>query len=314
MKTNCIQIKIGKEVIKFSGVEVDSTSDLNQVLKQINTTIYEKDLKNLNNQLDNINKLEILKESDVTRIADYKVGNTSLFTLQSILLNKGSKYNKPITKLIDILSINGINIKTGNVLITNTSTPQLYIGEYRNLLELPDSNLEENLLAGMTALFVDHQLNNVRSTLFNAIKIKYNKYIDYNLKNNIQSNFIKNLETLPDDINKIKRFFYSVPNKNDQDFDIDIQNAINEYNPSIKINSEFYFKNEEDYLYHPTHISDEIELENEQKVSLETLLKVTNQLQKPISIEEKLMSKNTNKDFIEKLKGDLSNLHNDIQL
>ena len=45
MKTNCIQIKIGNEVIKFSGVEVDSTSGLTSVLSKINNNIYEEELK-----------------------------------------------------------------------------------------------------------------------------------------------------------------------------------------------------------------------------------------------------------------------------
>ena len=124
MKTNCIQIKIGNEVIKFSGVDVDSTSDLTLVLSKINNNIYKKELDSLNLKLNQ--NITVLEESDVTRIADYKVGNTSLFTLQSILLNKGSKYGNSITDLIKILDVIGINSKNGNILITNTYSPKLY--------------------------------------------------------------------------------------------------------------------------------------------------------------------------------------------
>jgi hypothetical protein len=183
MKTNCIQIKIGNEVIKFSGVDVDSTSDLTLVLSKINNNIYRKELDLLNSTLTLNQNITVLEESDVTRIADYKVGNTSLFTLQSILLNKGSKYGNSITDLMSILDVIGINSKNGNILITNTDSPKLYLGKNRNLLELPDNykRLEENMISGMTMLFADNQLNNVRSKLYNSIKIKYENYKANNL-------------------------------------------------------------------------------------------------------------------------------------
>lgn len=305
MKTNCIQIKIGNEVIKFSGVEVDSTSDLTSVLSKINNNIYEKELNSLSSKLDqNIN---ILEESDITRIADYKVGNTSLFTLQSILLNKGSKYSKPITDLMNILNVIGINSKNGNILVTNTDSPKLYLGKNRNLLELPENyeHLEEHMLSGMTMLFADNQLNNVRSKLYNDIKTKYENY----KANNLESDFIKDLETLPDEFNKIKRFFYSIPNRNEQKFEEDIENSIKSYNPIIEINSNFFYQKEENYLYDPTHKSDEIELEEGIKVKLETLLTIIEKTQDKISIEETSMGKENNKIFINKLKEELTNLY-----
>lgn len=305
MKTNCIQIKIGNEVIKFSGVDVDSTSDLTLVLNKINNNIYKKELDLLNSKLNQ--DINILEESDVTRIADYKVGNTSLFTLQSILLNKGSKYGNSITDLINILDVIGINSKNGNILITNTNSPKLYLGKNRNLLELPENYnyLEENMLSGMTMLFADNQLNNVRSKLYNSIKIKYENY----KANNLESNFIKNLETLPDEFNKIKRFFYSVPNRNEQKFEEDIENSINSYNPIIEINSNFFYQKEENYLYDPTHKSDEIELEKGIKVKLGTLLTIIEKTQDKISIEETSMTKKENELFIDTLKEELIKLN-----
>ena len=126
---------------------------------------------------------------------------------ESILLNKGSKYSKLITDLMNILNVIGINSKNGNILVTNTDSPKLYLGKNRNLLELPENyeHLEKHMLSGMTMLFADNQLNNVRSKLYNSIKIKYENY----KANNLESDFVKNLETLPDELNKIKRFFYS---------------------------------------------------------------------------------------------------------
>ena len=305
MKTNCIQIKIGNEVIKFSGVDVDSTSDLTLVLSKINNDIYKKELDLLYSKLDqNIN---ILEESDVTRIADYKVGNTSLFTLQSILLNKGSKYGNSITDLINILDVIGINSKNGNILITNTNSPKLYLGKNRNLLELPENyeHLEENMISGMTMLFADNQLNNVRSKLYNSIKIKYENY----KANNLENDFVKNLETLPDELNKIKRFFYSVPNRNEQNFEKDVEDSINSYNPVIEINSNFFYQKEENYLYDPIHKSDEIKLEEGIKVKLETLLKIIKKTQDKISVEEMSMTKKDNKLFIDTLKEELIKLN-----
>ena len=305
MKTNCIQIKIGNEVIKFSGVDVDSTSDLTLVLSKINNDIYKKELDLLYSKLDqNIN---ILEESDVTRIADYKVGNTSLFTLQSILLNKGSKYGNSITDLMNILDVIGINSKNGNILITNTNSPKLYLGKNRNLLELPDNyeHLEENMISGMTMLFADNQLNNVRSKLYNSIKIKYENY----KANNSESDFVKNLETLPDELNKIKRFFYSVPNRNEQNFEKDVEDSINSYNPVIEINSNFFYQKEENYLYDPIHKSDEIELKEETKVKLGTLLEIIKKTQDKISVEEMSMTKKDNKLFIDTLKEELIKLN-----
>ena len=305
MKTNCIQIKIGNEVIKFSGVDVDSTSDLTLVLSKINNDIYKKELDLLYSKLDqNIN---ILEESDVTRIADYKVGNTSLFTLQSILLNKGSKYGNSITDLMNILDVIGINSKNGNILITNTNSPKLYLGKNRNLLELPDNYkyLEENMISGMTMLFADNQLNNVRSKLYNSIKIKYENY----KSNNLENDFVKNLETLPDELNKIKRFFYSVPNRNEQNFEKDVEDSINSYNPVIEINSNFFYQKEENYLYDPIHKSDEIELKEETKVKLGTLLEIIKKTQDKISVEEMSMTKKDNKLFIDTLKEELIKLN-----
>ena len=305
MKTNCIQIKIGNEVIKFSGVDVDSTSDLTLVLSKINNDIYKKELDLLYSKLDqNIN---ILEESDVTRIADYKVGNTSLFTLQSILLNKGSKYGNSITDLMNILDVIGINSKNGNILITNTNSPKLYLGKNRNLLELPDNyeHLEEKMISGMTMLFADNQLNNVRSKLYNSIKIKYENY----KSNNLENDFVKNLETLPDELNKIKRFFYSVPNRNEQNFEKDVEDSINSYNPVIEINSNFFYQKEENYLYDPIHKSDEIELKEETKVKLGTLLEIIKKTQDKISVEEMSMTKKDNKLFIDTLKEELIKLN-----
>lgn len=305
MKTNCIQIKIGNEVIKFSGVDVDSTSDLTLVLSKINNNIYKKELDSLNLKLNqNIN---VLEESDVTRIADYKVGNTSLFTLQSILLNKGSKYGNSITDLMSILDVIGINSKNGNILITNTNSPKLYLGKNRSLLELPDNyeHLEENMISGMTMLFADNQLNNVRSKLYNSIKIKYENY----KANNLESDFVKNLETLPDELNKIKRFFYSVPNRDEQNFEKDVEDSINSYNPIIEINSNFFYQKEENYLYDPIHKSDEIELKEETKVKLGTLLEIIEKTQNKISIEETSMTKKDNKLFIDTLKEELIKLN-----
>lgn len=305
MKTNCIQIKIGNEVIKFSGVEVDSTSGLTSVLSKINNNIYEKELNSLSSKLkQNIN---ILEESDITRIADYKVGNTSLFTLQSILLNKGSKYSKLITDLMNILNVIGINSKNGNILVTNTDSPKLYLGKNRNLLELPENyeHLEKHMLSGMTMLFADNQLNNVRSKLYNSIKIKYENY----KANNLESDFVKNLETLPDELNKIKRFFYSVQNRDEQKFEEDIENSIKSYDPVIEINSNFFYQKEENYLYDPTHKLDEIKLEEGIKVKLGTLLDIIEETQNKIPIEETSMGKENNKIFINKLKEELTNLY-----
>jgi len=305
MKTNCIQIKIGNEVIKFSGVDVDSTSDLTLVLSKINNNIYKKELDSLNLKLNQ--NITVLEESDVTRIADYKVGNTSLFTLQSILLNKGSKYGNSITDLMSILDVIGINSKNGNILITNTNSPKLYLGKNRNLLELPDNyeRLEENMISGMTMLFADNQLNNVRSKLYNSIKIKYENY----KANNLESDFVKNLETLPDELNKIKRFFYSVPNRDEQNFEKDVEDSINSYNPIIEINSNFFYQKEENYLYDPIHKSDEIELKEETKVKLGTLLEIIEKTQNKISIEETSMTKKDNKLFIDTLKEELIKLN-----
>lgn len=305
MKTNCIQIKIGNEVIKFSGVDVDSTSDLTLVLSKINNNIYKKELDSLNLKLNQ--NITVLEESDVTRIADYKVGNTSLFTLQSILLNKGSKYGNSITDLMSILDVIGINSKNGNILITNTNSPKLYLGKNRNLLELPDNyeHLEENMISGMTMLFADNQLNNVRSKLYNSIKIKYENY----KANNLESDFVKNLETLPDELNKIKRFFYSVPNRDEQNFEKDVEDSINSYNPIIEINSNFFYQKEESYLYDPAHKLDEIELKEETKVKLGTLLEIIEKTQNKISIEETSMTKKDNKLFIDTLKEELIKLN-----
>ena len=280
MKTNCIQIKIGNEVIKFSGVEVDSTSGLTSVLSKINNNIYEEELKLLHSKL--TYDINVLEESDITRIADYKVGNTSLFTLQSILLNKGSKYSKSITDLMNILNVIGINSKNGNILVTNTDSPKLYLGKNRNLLELPENyeHLEENMLSGMTMLFADNQLNNVRSKLYNDIKTKYENY----KANNLESDFIKDLETLPDEFNKIKRFFYSVPNRNEQKFEEDIKNSIKSYKPFIEINSNFFYQKEENYLYDPIHKRDKIELEKGIEVELGTLLNVIEKTQNKMQL------------------------------
>ena len=307
MKTNCIQIKIGNEVIKFSGVDVDSTSDLTLVLSKINNNIYRKELDLLNSTLTLNQNITVLEESDVTRIADYKVGNTSLFTLQSILLNKGSKYGNSITDLMSILDVIGINSKNGNILITNTNSPKLYLGRNRNLLELPDNykRLEENMISGMTMLFADNQLNNVRSKLYNSIKIKYENY----KANNLESDFVKNLETLPDELNKIKRFFYSVPNRDEQNFEKDVKDSINSYNPIIEINSNFFYQKEENYLYDPTHKLDEIELEKGIKVKLGTLLDIIEKTQNKISIEETSITKKDNKLFIDTLKEELIKLN-----
>ena len=309
MKTNCIQIKIGNEVIKFSGVDVDSTSDLTLVLNKINNNIYEKELNLLNSTLNlTLNQnITVLEESDVTRIADYKVGNTSLFTLQSILLNKGSKYGNSITDLMNILDVIGINSKNGNILITNTNSPKLYLGKNRNLLELPENyeHLEENMISGMTMLFADNQLNNVRSKLYNSIKIKYENY----KANNSESDFVKNLETLPDELNKIKRFFYSVPNRDEQNFEKDVKDSINSYKPTIEINSNFFYQKEENYLYDPIHKSDEIKLEEGVKIKLETLLEIIEKTQNKISIEEMSMTKKDNKLFIDTLKEELIKLN-----
>ena len=309
MKTNCIQIKIGNEVIKFSGVDVDSTSDLTLVLSKINNNIYRKELDLLNSTLNlTLNQnITVLEESDVTRIADYKVGNTSLFTLQSILLNKGSKYGNSITDLMNILDVIGINSKNGNILITNTNSPKLYLGKNRNLLELPENyeHLEENMISGMTMLFADNQLNNVRSKLYNSIKIKYENY----KANNSESDFVKNLETLPDELNKIKRFFYSVPNRDEQNFEKDVKDSINSYKPTIEINSNFFYQKEENYLYDPTHKLDEIELKEGVKIKLETLLEIIEKTQNKISIEEMSMTKKDNKLFIDTLKEELIKLN-----
>ena len=309
MKTNCIQIKIGNEVIKFSGVDVDSTSDLTLVLSKINNNIYRKELDLLNSTLNlTLNQnITVLEESDVTRIADYKVGNTSLFTLQSILLNKGSKYGNSITDLMNILDVIGINSKNGNILITNTNSPKLYLGKNRNLLELPENyeHLEENMISGMTMLFADNQLNNVRSKLYNSIKIKYENY----KANNSESDFVKNLETLPDELNKIKRFFYSVPNRDEQNFEKDVKDSINSYKPTIEINSNFFYQKEENYLYDPIHKSDEIKLEEGVKIKLETLLEIIEKTQNKISIEEMSMTKKDNKLFIDTLKEELIKLN-----
>ena len=309
MKTNCIQIKIGNEVIKFSGVDVDSTSDLTLILSKINNNIYRKELDLLNSTLNlTLNQnITVLEESDVTRIADYKVGNTSLFTLQSILLNKGSKYGNSITDLMNILDVIGINSKNGNILITNTNSPKLYLGKNRNLLELPENyeHLEENMISGMTMLFADNQLNNVRSKLYNSIKIKYENY----KANNLESDFVKNLETLPDELNKIKRFFYSVPNRDEQNFEKDVKDSINSYKPTIEINSNFFYQKEENYLYNPIHKSDEIKLEEGVKIKLETLLEIIEKTQNKISIEEMSMTKKDNKLFIDTLKEELIKLN-----
>ena len=310
MKTNCIQIKIGNEVIKFSGVEVDSTSGLTSVLSKINNNIYEEELKLLHSKL--TYDINVLEESDITRIADYKVGNTSLFTLQSILLNKGSKYSKSITDLMNILNVIGINSKNGNILVTNTDSPKLYLGKNRNLLELPENyeHLEENMLSGMTMLFADNQLNNVRSKLYNDIKTKYENY----KANNLESDFIKDLETLPDEFNKIKRFFYSVPNRNEQKFEEDIKNSIKSYKPFIEINSNFFYQKEENYLYDPIHKRDKIELEKGKEVELGTLLNVIEETQNKIPIEETSMGKEDNKIFINKLREELTRLYPEAPL
>ena len=208
---------------------------------------------------------------------------------------------------MNILNVIGINSKNGNILVTNTDSPKLYLGKNRNLLELPENyeHLEENMLSGMTMLFADNQLNNVRSKLYNDIKTKYENY----KANNLESDFIKDLETLPDEFNKIKRFFYSVPNRNEQNFEEDIKKSIDSYDPVIEINSNFFYQKEENYLYDPTHKDDKIELKKGIEVELGTLLNVIEKTQNKIPIEETSMGKEDNKICINKLREELTNLY-----
>ena len=69
---------------------------MNSLLGKINRLDYQIELNTLSDNLVELNDNAIKVESDVTRIADYKVGNVSLFTLSSLLLNKGAKESKTI--------------------------------------------------------------------------------------------------------------------------------------------------------------------------------------------------------------------------
>ena len=207
MNTNCIQIKLstpeGVKTIQFSGLDVYSALDLNSVLGNINKSTYYSELTKLkhiitNEQTDAV----ILEEADVTRIADSKVGNVSLFTLSSLLLNKGSLNNKTISFLVNALKLSNIDIKSGEISITNTDSPKFYVGTERTLLELPSKFTEGDVVSGLRLIYADRQLQNIRSPFYNSIKTIYTDARKLNAETWAY------LDTVPGEYNKVKRFFY----------------------------------------------------------------------------------------------------------
>jgi len=318
MKSDCIQIKINKEKtqsIQFSGVDVNSTSDLNAVLKKINKPAYEFELSILNEWANNVNSLDILKESDLTRIADYKVGNVSIFTLQSILQNRGNVLSSKINNMSNVLNILGVNNKTGGILLTNTETPQLYIGEFRNLLELPENFTTEHVLSGMYMLFTENQLNNINSSLFNNIKHDCDEFISLNPTHNLS----KILSLIPDDLNRVKRFFYEMSHVNNTvgitGFDSKlsdrfvnyIEQSLNEYKPLIEVNNKYFSQKQLDYLANkPSNRYDNITLGENLNVKLESIIDSVTELHNANYTDKSLKNKD-NIYFINKLKEDLLN-------
>lgn len=311
MKSDCIQIKINNESIQFSGVEVDSTSDLNTVLKKINRPNYEDKLNLLSNRVDKLDSLDILKESDLTRIADYKVGNISMFTLQSLLQNRGDVLSSEISNMANVLNILGINNKTGGVLLTNTKTPQLYIGEYRSLLELPENFTTENVLSGMHMLFIENQLNNINSSLFNNVKKDCDEFIRLNSSHTLS----KKLSLIPDELNRVKRFFYEVSHMDNtikiEGFDDKLsdrfikyaEQSLRGYKPLVEVNSNYFSQKQLDYLANKRDNQyDSIKLNENSNVKLKSIVESIEDIHNT-NYDNKALKDNTF--FINKLKEDL---------
>ena len=321
MKSNCIQIKYKEnndktevQTIQFSGVDAESTSDLNSVLGKINRTTYKPQLDKLDKLLKESNNLTILEDSDITRIADYKVGNVSVFTLQTILQNRGSLLSSELDKMVNILNITGVNIKSGNVLITNTTTPQIYIGEHRTLLELPSEGLtNENVLNGMCMLYADNQLNNLMSSLFKNVEADCNTFINEN-KSGAASAFATELSNIPDDLNRIKRYFYKFIHTDStiaiQGFDTTsisnrlkkyIETSISTHAPLTNVDVDYFSQKHLDYLEtRGDNLTDEITLSDNIKVPLQDILSFVKELH-TVPIENQDMSDKANVQFINDL-------------
>ncbi len=318
MNTNCIQIKLstpeGVKTIQFSGLDVYSALDLNSVLGNINKSTYYSELTKLkhiitNEQTDAV----ILEEADVTRIADSKVGNVSLFTLSSLLLNKGSLNNKTISFLVNALKLSNIDIKSGEISITNTDSPKFYVGTERTLLELPSKFTEGDVVSGLRLIYADRQLQNIRSPFYNSIKTIYTDARKLNAETWAY------LDTVPGEYNKVKRFFYdSFTLKGEGQNEILIKNvkdginsALNTSLSSLKgrpvIEDNYYSQKQVDYLYE-NQSEDLIELDSENSVSLSEISKANKILSINPNKDKRLLDNNPN--FAKELKADLLNAKN----
>lgn len=237
---NCLQFEINGKIYQFRGVSIEGNPSLIKILNAINRSNYRDTLEALVSNLDPQADFDEISITDYTEAGNYVLGNLSLMDLQAVKAKYGHLRSDHLNKIISLLANNKFNIFQSNIRVANSidKKPTIYLGSFRNLINIDPETSEADLSSALSYAFIDDQLREALSPftgIFNEIRRAFSEISDTNEDTRSAQ---RELNLLPDDINKNKRMLYYInqgvlnsPELSDFNASVQtsIQNILNDY-------------------------------------------------------------------------------------
>lgn len=199
---DCIQFKINGKLFQFKGVAVTGDPSIYNILRSLNKGEYEIQLRELRNSL-RLSNVDLVENSinNFTQAGDALVGNISLKELRAVKLKFGNFSHESLDKILTLMN-SAYRIDKSNIRVVNSTDPNptIYLGAKRNLITITPETSDADLASALAYTYVDSMLREHTSELTKEFNKLREQLEDSDLK--------RELDLLPDNINKNKRLLY----------------------------------------------------------------------------------------------------------
>lgn len=199
---DCIQFKINGKLFQFKGVAVTGDPSIYNILRSLNKGEYELQLRELRDSL-RYSGANLVENSinNFTEAGDALVGNISLKELRTVKLKFGNFSHESLDKILTLMN-SAYRIDKSNIRVINSTDPNpiIYLGAKRNLITITPETSDADLASAIAYTYVDSMLREHTSELTKEFNKLREQLEDSDLK--------RELDLLPDNINKNKRLLY----------------------------------------------------------------------------------------------------------
>ena len=199
---DCIQFKINGKLFQFKGVAVTGDPSIYNILRSLNKGEYELQLRELRDSL-RYSGANLVENSinNFTEAGDALVGNISLKELRTVKLKFGNFSHESLDKILTLMN-SAYRIDKSNIRVINSTDPNpiIYLGAKRNLITITPETSDADLASALAYTYVDSMLREHTSELTKEFNKLREQLEDSDLK--------RELDLLPDNINKNKRLLY----------------------------------------------------------------------------------------------------------